>query len=66
MPSLVLQNAGCLEMLLRAEHTSPRVLKLLEGAKWVAVAEALGHLVRTNLASRAVALKHLGLSWHAQ
>lgn len=37
------QHAGCLEILLQAEHTNLRVMKLLEGADWDALAQALKH-----------------------
>ena len=43
------QHAGCLEVLIRAEQTSARVLKLIEAAEWHVVVKALGQLVHLNL-----------------
>ena len=57
----LLRHAGCLEVLIQAEHTGPRVLKHLEGAAWDVVAKALGHLVHhLCLPLGAVASKQLG------
>ena len=48
------QHAGCLEVLIQAEQTKSRVLKLIQGAEWQVVAKALGQLVHLNPPLRAV------------